>query len=93
MLDVLHLRFTIGGLRKSREVTHAVWRESVEVEWKPGRRIRVMHPLQVLESRVQRRETVDGRSRRGAARRRELTGHRALLPLDVQRVSTGHCSE
>lgn len=52
-IDVLHLLYTVGGLRKSREFTQAVWRESVEIEWKPGHRIRVMHPLHVLESRVQ----------------------------------------
>lgn len=52
-IDVLHMLFTVSGLRKSREFTRAVWRESVEIEWKPGHRIRVMHPLHVLESRVQ----------------------------------------
>lgn len=52
-IDVLHLLYTVGGLRKSREFTQAVWRESVEIEWKPGHRIRVMHPLHVLDSRVQ----------------------------------------
>ena len=52
-IDVLHLLYTTGGLRRSREFTRAVWRDSVEIEWKPGRRIRVMHPLHVLDSRVQ----------------------------------------
>jgi hypothetical protein len=52
-IDVLHLLFTVSGLRKSREFTQAVWRESVEIEWKSGHRIRVMHPLHVLDSRVQ----------------------------------------
>jgi hypothetical protein len=52
-IDVLHMLFTVSGLRKSREFTQAVWRDSVEVEWKPGHRIRVMHPLHVLDSRVQ----------------------------------------
>lgn len=52
-IDVLHMLFTVSGLRKSREFTQAVWRESVEVEWKPGHHIRVMHPLHVLDSRVQ----------------------------------------
>lgn len=52
-IDVLHLLFTVSGLRKSREFTQAVWRDSVEIEWKPGHRIRVMHPLHVLDSRVQ----------------------------------------
>ncbi|HSW04737.1 hypothetical protein [Aquabacterium sp.] len=52
-IDVLHLLYTVSGLRKSAEFTAAVWRDSVEIEWKPGHRIRVMHPLHVLDSRVQ----------------------------------------
>lgn len=52
-IDVLHVLFTVSGLRKSVEFTNAVWRESIEIEWKPGHRIRVMHPLHVLDSRVQ----------------------------------------
>jgi hypothetical protein len=52
-IDVLRMLFTVSGLRKSREFTQAVWRDSVEIEWQPGQRIRVMHPLHVLESRVQ----------------------------------------
>lgn len=52
-IDVLHLLYTVSGLRKSREFTDAVVRDSVELEWKPGHRIRVMHPLHVLDSRVQ----------------------------------------
>lgn len=52
-IDVLHLLYTVSGLRKSREFTAAVWRESVQMEWKRGHRIRVMHPLHVLDSRVQ----------------------------------------
>jgi hypothetical protein len=52
-VDVLHLLYTVGGLRKSREFTEAVIRDSVEMEWKPGHRIRVMHPLHVLDSRIQ----------------------------------------
>ncbi len=52
-IDVLHLLYTVSGLRKSHEFTQAVRRDSVEIEWKPGHRIRVMHPLHVLDSRVQ----------------------------------------
>ena len=52
-IDVLQMLYTVSGLRKSREFTQAVWRESPEMEWKPGHRIRVMHPLHVLDSRVQ----------------------------------------
>ncbi len=52
-IDVLHLLYTVGGLRKSREFTDAVWRDSIEMEWRRGARIRVMHPLHVLDSRIQ----------------------------------------
>lgn len=52
-IDVLHLLYTVSGLRKSVDFTEAVRRESVEMEWKRGHRIRVMHPLHVLDSRVQ----------------------------------------
>lgn len=52
-IAVLQMLYTVSGLRKSREFTQAVWRESPEMEWKPGHRIRVMHPLHVLDSRVQ----------------------------------------
>ncbi len=52
-IDVLHLLYTVSGLSKSQDFTEAVWRESVEMEWQPGHRIRVMHPLHVLDSRVQ----------------------------------------
>lgn len=51
-IDVLQLLFSVGGLRKSREFTDAVWRDSVEMEWQPGHHLRVMHPLHVLESRI-----------------------------------------
>ena len=52
-IDVLHLLYTVSGLRKSREFTDAVWRDSIEMEWRRGARMRVMHPLHVLDSRVQ----------------------------------------
>jgi hypothetical protein len=52
-IDVLHLLYTVSGLRKSADFTQAVWNKSVQIEWKPGQRIRVMHPLHVLDSRVQ----------------------------------------
>jgi len=51
-IDVLHLLYTVSGLRKSAEFTRRVQRRSVEVQWRSGS-IRVMHPLDVLESRVQ----------------------------------------
>jgi hypothetical protein len=52
-VDLLHLLYTVGGPRKSREFTEAVVRDSVLVEWKRGQCIRMMHPLHVLDSRVQ----------------------------------------
>lgn len=51
-IDVLHLLFTVGGLRKSNEFTKKVIGRSIEVEWRPKHFIRVMHPMDVLESRV-----------------------------------------
>lgn len=51
-IDVLHLLYTISGLKKSNEFTRQVWQRSVEIEWKPDHWIRVMHPLDVLESRA-----------------------------------------
>lgn len=52
-IDVLHKLFTVSGLRKSTDFTNRVRRDSVKVEWRPGRFIRVMDPFDVLESRVQ----------------------------------------
>lgn len=48
-IDVLHL----SGLRKSAEFTKRVQARCVEVQWRPRETIRVMHPLDVLESRAQ----------------------------------------
>lgn len=52
-IDVLHKLYTVEGLRKSSVFTERVIRDSVEVEWRRGRRIRVMDPFDVLESRAQ----------------------------------------
>lgn len=52
-IDVLHMLYTIGGLRKSSDFTKRVVQDSVEVEWRRGRFIRVMAPFDVLESRAQ----------------------------------------
>lgn len=52
-VDVLHLLYTVGGLRKSTEFTRRVLARCVEVQWQAGKSIRVMHPLDVLESRIQ----------------------------------------
>lgn len=52
-IDVLHKLFTVSGLRKSTDFTRRVVKDSVTVEWRPGRFIRVMDPFDILESRVQ----------------------------------------
>jgi hypothetical protein len=52
-IDVLHLLYTISGLRKSSDFTRQVVRDSVEVQWRKGKFIRVMDPFDVLESRAQ----------------------------------------
>ena len=52
-IDVLHKLFTVRGLKQSADFTRRVIRDSVKVEWRPGRFIRVMDPFDVLESRVQ----------------------------------------
>ncbi|WP_234193019.1 hypothetical protein [Pseudacidovorax sp. NFM-22] len=52
-IDVLHKLYTVEGLKKSTIFTERVIRNSVEVEWRAGRRIRVMDPFDVLESRAQ----------------------------------------
>jgi hypothetical protein len=52
-IDVLHQLYTIAGSRKSAEFTRRVIAGSIEIEWQPGRAIRVMEPFDVLESRAQ----------------------------------------
>ena len=51
-IDVLHLLYTVSGLRKSTEFTKQVMQRAVQAQWRGGKTIRVMHPLDVLESRV-----------------------------------------
>jgi len=51
-IDVLHLLYTVGGLRKSSDFTRQVLQRAVRAQWRDGRSIRVMHPLDVLESRL-----------------------------------------
>ncbi|HSV45494.1 MAG TPA: hypothetical protein VLJ58_06855 [Ramlibacter sp.] len=51
-IDVLHLIYTISGLSKSNEFTRRVQVNAVTVQIEPGFEIRVMHPLDVLESRA-----------------------------------------
>jgi hypothetical protein len=52
-IDVLHMLYTIEGLKKSHEFTHRVIQDSLAVEWRPGQWVRVMDPFDVLESRAQ----------------------------------------
>lgn len=52
-IDVLHQLYTISGLKKSSDFTERVRQDSIEVEWRKGRFIRVMDPFDVLESRAQ----------------------------------------
>lgn len=52
-IDVLHKLYTVSGLRKSTEFTNRVLARCREVEWSPSKLIRVMHPMDVLESRAQ----------------------------------------
>lgn len=52
-IDVLHLLYTVAGLRKSAVFTKRVIEDGVIVEWKRGHFIRVMDPFDVLESRAQ----------------------------------------
>lgn len=51
-VDVLHQLYTIGTQRKSSDFTEQAILNSVEVEWRPGKLIRVMEPFDVLESRA-----------------------------------------
>lgn len=52
-IDILHLLYTTGGLKKSREFTNRVIERSVEVQLEDGIIFRVMDPFDVLDSRVQ----------------------------------------
>jgi hypothetical protein len=52
-IDILHLLYTVGGLKKSTAFTQKVIQDSVKVEWREGKFIRVMDPFDVLDSRVQ----------------------------------------
>lgn len=51
-VDVLHKLYTVAGLKKSSIFTKRVIEDSVKVEWRPGRFIKVMEPFDVLESRA-----------------------------------------
>jgi hypothetical protein len=51
-IDILHLLFTVNGLKSSGQFTRQVLRRSINVELMPGVEIRVMHPLDLLESRM-----------------------------------------
>jgi hypothetical protein len=51
-VDVLHLLYTTSGLKKSGEFTRRVLRDAVTVKIEPGFELRIMHPMDVLESRA-----------------------------------------
>jgi hypothetical protein len=51
-VDVLHLLYTTSGLKKSSEFTRRVRRNALTVKIEPGFELRIMHPLDVLESRA-----------------------------------------
>jgi hypothetical protein len=51
-VDILHLLYSTSGLRKSGEFTRRVRRNAVTVRIEPEFELRIMHPLDVLESRV-----------------------------------------
>jgi hypothetical protein len=52
-VDVLHKLYDSGGLRKSSELTRRVLARALVVQFDEAIEIRVMHPLDVLASRVQ----------------------------------------
>jgi hypothetical protein len=51
-IDLLHLLYTTSGLAKSHEFTARVRQNAVKIELEPGLVFKVMHPLDVLESRA-----------------------------------------
>lgn len=51
-IDVLHLLYTTSGLKKSNEFTRRVQANAVTVQLSKDTTIRIMHPLDVFESRV-----------------------------------------
>lgn len=52
-IDVRHLLYTTGGLKKSSDFTRGVIARSVDIEIGDGVHFRVMDPFDVLDSRVQ----------------------------------------
>lgn len=52
-VDVLHVLYTVGGLKKSHVFTKRVVAKSAIFDIGDGHRIRVMDPFDLLESRVQ----------------------------------------
>lgn len=83
-IDVLHMLFTVEGLRKSREFTKRVVGSSLSIEWKPGAWMKVMDPFDVLESRVQNAVGLIGEKGEHVltqARWAILVAHHALMRL------------
>lgn len=52
-VDVLHQIFDIGGLRKSIAFTRRVRKRAALVQMEDGKTVRILHPVDVLASRVQ----------------------------------------
>ena len=51
-IDVLHLIFDAGGLRKSNDLTRKAIARAVIGELEDGHKIRILHPLDVLATRI-----------------------------------------
>ena len=51
-VDILHKLYDSGGMRKSTDFTRRAIARATVVEFEPGWRLRVLHPLDVLASRV-----------------------------------------
>lgn len=51
-VDVIHHLYATGGLRKTVELTRRTQRRALVVQLEDGSRIRVLHPLDVLASRI-----------------------------------------
>lgn len=51
-IDVLHMMYDAGGLRKSRDFTRKAKARAVIAELENGHKIRILHPLDVLATRI-----------------------------------------
>ena len=51
-IDVLHVMYVVGGLRKSHEFTRKAKARAVVGAMEAGHKIRILHPLDVLATRI-----------------------------------------